>query len=155
AARLMRSARFRDCFPQSYVRRWAEEFRTHILRQHLAQLPLRRDKAMRIAVECATRNANSLRQIERSPVLGLPLRWFPRLGRHLEHALANLQRQGVERRLRREERQLYWLLDPSLRIASLARRLCESVRLLPKRFPPVAPIDMVPNGGHGFRVDLG
>jgi hypothetical protein len=44
AARHMRSRQYRDCFPESYIQKWEESFRNYLLRQHLAQLPQRREE---------------------------------------------------------------------------------------------------------------
>jgi glycosyltransferase involved in cell wall biosynthesis len=155
AARLMRSARFRDCFPENYVRRWQDEFRTYLLRQHLVQLPQLRETAFRTAVERAGRTARFLARLERLPFLSLIWRGLPRLEECLEGALTRWFAHRAERRLRSEEKYLYWRLDPALRRSSVPWRLCESVSLPPQRFPPLPSDCMMPDGGHGFRVDLG
>jgi len=154
AARLMRSARVRECFPESYVRRWTQEFRTYLLRQHLAQLPFQRECDLRVADERANRAAGFLRQVERIPLIGSLLRRFPRVEPGIERALVHWILRRAERRIRREEKCLYWQLDPSVRRAGAARRVCESVPLPSRRFPPLAIEGMVPNGGHAYLVDL-
>jgi glycosyltransferase involved in cell wall biosynthesis len=154
AARQMRSARFRDCFPESYVRTWEHEFRSYLLRQHLAQLPARRDALLREAGTRATRAAAVLDRMKNRPLLGMPLRRFPSLQEAATAALSSWFVSSVQRRIEREENYLYWRLDPALRRAGLVKRLCEFVSLPTRETPPLATEAMEPDGGYGYRVDL-
>jgi glycosyltransferase involved in cell wall biosynthesis len=154
AARQMRSARFRDCFPESYVRTWEFEFRGYLLRQHLAQLPSRCEALLREAGTRATRAAAVLGRMRNRPLLGLPLRRFPVLQQAATAALSSWFVSGVRRRIEREENYLHWRLDPGLHRAGLVKRLCEFVSLPARATPPLATEAMEPDGGHGYRVDL-
>jgi glycosyltransferase involved in cell wall biosynthesis len=154
AARHMRSARFRDCFPEHYVRSWEEGIRLYLLRQHLVELPRRRDAAFGVAAEEVTRAIRFLARIKQRPLVGLPLRCLPSMERHIGAALAQWLVNGVERRIRNEESHLYWRVDPSIRRAGVARRICERIPLPAERFPPLLPAKIVPDGGHGYRVSL-
>jgi glycosyltransferase involved in cell wall biosynthesis len=154
AARAMRSGRFRDCFPESYVRNWEENQRTHVLQQHVTQLPRRREALYRQAADSAARVATHLRRLEQRPILGLPLRGFPGLERGLLAALASHFERRAESRLRQEENYVYWRLDPALREAGLAKRICASLSLPARTFPPITAEMIVPDGGQGYRVDL-
>jgi glycosyltransferase involved in cell wall biosynthesis len=49
AGRQMRSRQFRDCFPDSYVRRWEEGFGSYLLRQHLSRISERREANLQAA----------------------------------------------------------------------------------------------------------
>lgn len=154
AARQMRSARFRDCFPERYVRTWEREFRSYLLRQHLAEFPSRRESLLREAEERAARATAFLVRMKKRPLLGLPLRRFPHLERAVTAALTKWFLGGAERRLSREEKYLYWRLDPAMRRAGLAKWLCEHVSLPAQATPPLPAEAMEPDGSHGYRVDL-
>jgi hypothetical protein len=154
AARQMRSPRFRDCFPESYVRNWVESYRSCLLRERLAQMPQRREEAFLCAEARIERARARVKGIKQSTVLGLPLRAIPRLEERLLRAITNSLRRRAEHRLRRVEKYLHRQLDPAICRAGPARRLCESIAL-PAQVLTLSPSMIASDGGHGYRVDLG
>jgi glycosyltransferase involved in cell wall biosynthesis len=154
AARQMRSARFRDCFPESYVRQWEESFRTYLLRQHLCQLPERRETMLQAARDRASRIPVTLERMNAMPILGSLLRRTPRISERVGIAWAKRMVRRAECRLQTEERYLYRQLDPALGKAIFPRRICEAVTLPSRRLPPLSVSDMESDGGYGFRASL-
>src|SRR5262249_44478325 len=155
AARQMRSRQFRACFPEEYVRKWEEDFRTYLLRQHVEQFPRRRDVLFGQAANRTARMMATLDRNERGFVLGLPMRVIPGLKRGLAAAFSQWYASCAEQRLQSDEAYAQRRLDPALRNAGFVRRLAESVPLSAKVPPPLAPATIEPDGGHGYRVDLG
>src|SRR5262249_7329145 len=134
--RMTRSARFRDCFPPSYVRTWEEQYRTYLFRQHLAQLPYWGEELRRQAGKRLARVHAALSPISDRPFVGFPFRSFSGLRDRILSVWERWLTGAMTRRMRREERILYRRLDPGLRDAGVGRWLCETVPLPTRRFPP-------------------
>src|SRR5262249_18701525 len=154
AARQMRSPQFRDCFPESYVRRWEEHFRSFLLRQHLSQITERRESMLYSARDRATRFHAEIDRLNSLPILGSLVRRIPGMTERIATAREKRKVRREERRLDAEVKYLHSQLDPALKHASFPRRFCDSVVLPPRRFPPLRASDVEPDGGHGFRVSL-